>query len=181
MMNFIKNLASNLWLVVICVLLCFMLYKSIKQVESYRMKAEPFERTISDLHQDIDETIIRMNDSISLYQAKVKSLSFSDDNLKARYNDLLKASKLPMMKSAFCYGCHVSLNYLFNDPDIDVHLKRICYRTGGTENPSIMDLLKEVCHILFRNAKNGDLQIYEDGSITRYRKQDIKKIKGKLL
>ena len=94
MMNFIKNLASHLWLVVICVLLCFMLYKSIKQVELYRMKAETFERTISDLHQDIDETIIRMNDSISLYQAKVKSLSFSEDNLKARYNDLLKASKL---------------------------------------------------------------------------------------
>ena len=109
------------------------------------------------------------------------SMSFKVDPEYVSINDLLKASKLPMMKSAFCYGCHVSLNYLFNDPDIDVHLKRICYRTGGTENPSIMDLLKEVCHILFRNAKNGDLQIYEDGSITRYRKQDIKKIRGKLL
>ena len=93
-MMFLKKIISQLWLVAVCVVLVIALYASIKQTNKYRAKAETFERTVSDLHQDIDETIIRMNDSISLYQAKVRSLTFSEDNLKARYNDLLKASKL---------------------------------------------------------------------------------------
>lgn len=54
--------------------------------------ATSFEETITGLQTDIKRERIRLNDSISLYQAEAKVLAFSKKNLEAKYNDLLKAS-----------------------------------------------------------------------------------------
>jgi hypothetical protein len=88
----------------------------------------------------------------------------------------LKNSGLKPLRSAFCFGCHQSLNYLFpNDRSIDVHVKRICYRVGGDENPGILDFIKEVLHIMYKPEFVGDTYLYENGEITNYRKMDYKK------
>lgn len=55
--------------------------------------ATSFEETITGLQTDIKRERIRLNDSISLYQAEAQVLAFSKKNLEAKYNDLLKASK----------------------------------------------------------------------------------------
>lgn len=45
------------------------------------------------MNQEIEYTKIRLNDSIEVYQAEVKSLSFTQNNLQAKYDKLLAASK----------------------------------------------------------------------------------------
>ena len=71
-----------------------MLHHSNIQVRKYKNEADMYENTITDLNQQIKQTEIRMNDSIVLYQAEVKNLNYSVDNLKAKYGKLLKASEL---------------------------------------------------------------------------------------
>jgi hypothetical protein len=61
---------------------------------TYHKKANVLENTISDLHQQIKFAEIQLNDSIKVYQAEVKSLNITKDNLKAKYDKLLNASKL---------------------------------------------------------------------------------------
>ena len=93
-MNLWNKVPTSFWLLIVIGILCYMLHKSHEQVVKYREEADMYENTISDLNQRIKHTEIRMNDSITLYQAEVKSLNYSADNLKAKYNKLLKASQL---------------------------------------------------------------------------------------
>lgn len=89
-----KYLLKNAGPYVIIVILSVALYGSARKAISYNKKAGVLEETISDLNQQIKQTEIRLNDSIAVYQAEVKSLNITHDNLKAKYEDLLKASKL---------------------------------------------------------------------------------------
>lgn len=82
------------WLSVVICVLCCLLHHSALQVRKYKNEADMYENTITDLNQQIKQTEIRMNDSIILYQAEVKNLNYSVDNLKAKYGKLLKASEL---------------------------------------------------------------------------------------
>ena len=74
--------------------LCFILWQTHSQVTKYQNKANTLEATISDLNQEIKYTKIQLNDSIALYQAEVKSLNMTQNNLQAKYNNLLAASKV---------------------------------------------------------------------------------------
>lgn len=82
------------WLSVVICVLCCLLHHSALQVRKYKNEADMYENTITDLNQQIKQTEIRMNDSITLYQAEVRNLNYSVDNLKAKYGKLLKASEL---------------------------------------------------------------------------------------
>lgn len=75
-------------------ILCFALYDANRKASAYHQRANTLETTINDLNQEIEYTKIRLNDSIFLYQAEVKSLNMTHDNLKAKYDRLLAASKV---------------------------------------------------------------------------------------
>jgi len=80
------------WLMVAIGILVGMLHRSHLEVIKYKDESEMFENTISDLNQKIRQTEIRMNDSVMLYQAEVRNLTYSVDNLRSKYDRLLKAS-----------------------------------------------------------------------------------------
>jgi len=93
-MGFWNRIPAWAWLLIVIGILVGMLHRSHMEVVKYRDESEMFENTISNLNQKIRQTEVRMNDSITLYQAEVKNLTYSIDNLQARYGKLLKASKL---------------------------------------------------------------------------------------
>lgn len=82
------------WLLIVVFVLGYSLHQSGLKVQKYKREADVYENTISDLNQQIKQTEIKMNDSITLYQAEVKNLNYSIDNLKAQYSKLLKSSRL---------------------------------------------------------------------------------------
>ena len=88
-----KIILNKFGLYVVIGVLCFFLWQTHSQVTKYQSKANTLEATISDLDQEIKYTKIRLNDSISVYQAEVKNLYFTQSNLQARYDKLLAASK----------------------------------------------------------------------------------------
>lgn len=89
-----KTILKKVWPYLVIALLCVALWESNSRAIQYHRLSNTFENTISDLNQQIKHTQIRLNDSIALYQAEVKNLSYSKNNLKAKYDKLLKASKL---------------------------------------------------------------------------------------
>lgn len=90
----IKSILKKIWPYLVIGLLCIALCESNKRAHSYHKLSNTLESTITDLNQEIKYTQLRLNDSISVYQAEVKSLSFTKDNLEAKYKKLLKASQL---------------------------------------------------------------------------------------
>lgn len=78
-----------------CIFICLLmsLFRTYQKAEAYKIQATTLEATISDLDQEIRYTRIRLNDSIQLYQAEVKSLTYTQKNLKDKYDHLLAASK----------------------------------------------------------------------------------------
>lgn len=90
----LKILFKKFWAYIVIIILSISLCKSMYNVVAYHKKANVLENTISDLHQQIKFTEIQLNDSIKVYQAEVKSLNITKDNLKAKYDKLLNASKL---------------------------------------------------------------------------------------
>ena len=82
------------WLLIVVFVLGYSLHQSGLKVQKYKKEADVYENTISNLNQQIKQTEIKMNDSITLYQAEVKNLNYSIDNLKAQYSKLLKSSRL---------------------------------------------------------------------------------------
>lgn len=88
-----KIILNKFGLYAVIGVLCFLLWQTHSQVTKYQQKANTLEATISDLDQEIKYTKIKLNDSISVYQAEVKNLHFTQSNLQARYDKLLAASK----------------------------------------------------------------------------------------
>ena len=64
-----------------------------RKAASYKEVAQILETTVSDLNQEVKQTRIQLNDSIEVYQAEVRNLTFTQANLKAKYDKLLSASK----------------------------------------------------------------------------------------
>lgn len=93
-MGFWNKIPFSVWLLIAVGVLAYLLYESDIKIGKYKEVANAYESTITDLNQKIRQTEIRLNDSVTLYQAEVKSLNYSMDNLKAKYNKLLKASSL---------------------------------------------------------------------------------------
>lgn len=90
----IKTILKNVGPYVVICLLCMALWSLNGQVEKYHQRSDTLENTISDMNQEMKLTQLRFNDSISVYQAEVKNLTFTKGNLEAKYNKLLKASQL---------------------------------------------------------------------------------------
>lgn len=90
----LKILLKKLWPYIIICALSIALWNSQHKVAKYHRQADMLENTINDLDQQIKLSEIRLNDSITVYQAEVKSLNVTQANLKAKYNELLHASKL---------------------------------------------------------------------------------------
>ncbi len=90
----LKMLFKKFWAYIVIIILSVSLYRSMHNTVTYHKKANVLENTISDLHQQIKFAEIQLNDSIKVYQAEVKSLNITKDNLKAKYDKLLNASKL---------------------------------------------------------------------------------------
>lgn len=80
-------------LLVLCIVLGAGLYSYYEAYHKQKEYATSFEDTITGLQTEIKKETIRLNDSISLYQAEARTLAFSKKNLEAKYNELLKASK----------------------------------------------------------------------------------------
>lgn len=65
-----------------------------KKLHEAKQKSETLETTITDMHQKIDRFEIQINDSTRLHAATVKNLRMTAENIHAKYNDLLAASKM---------------------------------------------------------------------------------------
>lgn len=89
-----KMLLKSFWPYIVIGILSMALWGSLHRTVIWHKQADMLETTISDLNQQIKFTEIRLNDSIRVYQAEVKSLNVTRDNLKAKYDKLLNASKL---------------------------------------------------------------------------------------
>ncbi len=90
----IKTILKSVWPYIVIGLLCLALWESNNRASSYHKRSNTLETTISNLNQEIKRSELRLNDSISLYQAEVQNLNYTKDNLEAKYRELLKASKL---------------------------------------------------------------------------------------
>lgn len=89
-----KTILNKFSLYLIIGALCFSLWQTYCQATKYQQKADTLETTISNLNQEIKYTKIQFSDSIALYQAEVQNLNITHNNLQARYNKLLAASKI---------------------------------------------------------------------------------------
>ncbi len=78
-------------IVIVFVLVGLLNYES-KKAKTYKINAHTLENTISNLNQQIKTSTIRLNDSLLLKQAEVRNLEITNKNLKALYDELLKAS-----------------------------------------------------------------------------------------
>lgn len=79
---------------IVIALLCVILSGNYREIAKHKEIAKSLENTISDLNQEIKYTKIRLSDSIEVYQAAVKSLRMTKDNINAKYENLLKSTKL---------------------------------------------------------------------------------------
>lgn len=78
----------------LCSVLALLLFYYVEESCRQRAYAERFENTIDVLNSKLETSEIRLNDSVSLYQSKVRTLSYSKKNLECEYGELLKASKI---------------------------------------------------------------------------------------
>lgn len=88
-----KSVIKNAIPYLIIVALVIGLKSAWQKAASYKEEAQILETTISDLNQEVKQTRIQLNDSIEVYQAEVRNLTFTQANLKAKYDKLLSASK----------------------------------------------------------------------------------------
>ncbi len=80
------------YLIMIVFVLAGLLNYESKKAKTYKTNAHTLENTISNLNQQLKTSTIRLNDSLLLKQAEVRSLEITNKNLKALYDELLKAS-----------------------------------------------------------------------------------------
>lgn len=89
-----EDMWKRMWAAyLVIVFLLVALFGVLKKAEQYHRQAEQLEQTICDLDQEVKQTTIRLNDSISLWQAEAVNLTVSQKIIRERYNKLLKASK----------------------------------------------------------------------------------------
>ncbi len=89
-----NTILRKVWPYIVMILLCVALWESNSRAVKYHKQSDTLENTITDLNQEIKHIRLCLNDSVAVYQAEIKNLNFTKDNLKAKYDKLLKASKL---------------------------------------------------------------------------------------
>lgn len=82
------------WPYILLVVMGVALWDSYQKAGKYRERSQTLETTITDMEQKVKQTEVRLNDSVTLYQAEVKSLKYTNDNVQAKYNNLLYAMSL---------------------------------------------------------------------------------------
>lgn len=90
METFKKQLVWYLVIIVVA-LACLLSYES-KRAKIYKAKTNTLESTISSLNQQIKTSTIKLNDTLLLKQAEVRSLEITNKNLRSLYDELLRAS-----------------------------------------------------------------------------------------
>lgn len=90
----LKVILGKTWQYIVIAGLCLAVWHTGTQVERYKQATNTLENTINDLNQEIKQTQICLDDTIKVYQAEVNNLIVTKDNLQAKYNKLLSASKL---------------------------------------------------------------------------------------
>ncbi len=90
----IRQLIRGLYPYLIIAVLGYALWDSVNRSKRYHQLAQSLEATVTDLNQEIKYTQLRLNDSISVYQAEVRALRMTEKNIQARYDRLLSASKI---------------------------------------------------------------------------------------
>lgn len=88
-----KLLFSKYGIYLVLGVMFYALWYYANQASVYHQKAEDLELTINDLSQNLTKTKIRLNDSVSICMAEIKSLTMTKDNIQARYDQLLKSTK----------------------------------------------------------------------------------------
>ena len=80
----------------ICMLAMASIYANQMRIKynAEKERSKAFENTISGLNQKIDTFKVVMQDSISLYAARVENLKMTKKNIQDRYDDLLKSTKI---------------------------------------------------------------------------------------
>lgn len=86
-----KSLIKKIAPILILGLMCLVIYNSAHKARVYKDKAESLELTISDLDQEVKKTRVMLNDSVSVYQAEVKNLKMTENNIRSKYHQLLVA------------------------------------------------------------------------------------------
>lgn len=89
-----KSIFTNAGYCTVIVLLLWGLGCSERKANKHLELATNLEATISDLNQEIQYEKLRLNDSIEVYQAQVKSLTYTQNNLQNKYARLLSETKL---------------------------------------------------------------------------------------
>lgn len=91
--NFVTTKLSGILIVVFITLICYSFNVS-KRLHEAKQKSKALETTITDMHQKMQSLEIRMNDSTKLHAAIVKNLRMTSENVQAKYDELLAASKI---------------------------------------------------------------------------------------
>lgn len=90
MENFKKQLVLYMFIIIIA-LACALEYET-KMAKKYKDSANTLENTISNLNQKAKISEIKINDSVVVKQAEVKSNEITKKNVQSLYGDVLKAS-----------------------------------------------------------------------------------------
>lgn len=80
------------YMLAIIIVLAIALNYETEMAKKYKKSANTLENTISDLNQKIKLSDIKINDSVIVKQAEVKSLAITKKNAEALHGDILKAS-----------------------------------------------------------------------------------------
>ena len=91
--NFVMTKFSGILIVVFITLICYSFNVS-KRLHEAKQKSKALETTITDMHQKMQSLEIRMNDSTKLHAAIVMNLRMTSENVQAKYDELLAASKI---------------------------------------------------------------------------------------
>ena len=91
-----NDIMSKFTGVFIIALLAFVWYSAdvTKRLNDARRKAKALETTITDMGQKMRTFEVRMNDSTRLHAAEVNNLRMTAENVQAKYDALLAASKI---------------------------------------------------------------------------------------
>lgn len=88
-----KKILLKIFPILILVGSLYVGWQTYEKGKSYHSKVSILESTINNLSQEIVQTRLKLNDSIAIYQAEIKSLQITKNNLEVKYGNLLELSK----------------------------------------------------------------------------------------
>ena len=105
------------------------------------------------------------------YFNEIANLDRIPDENYISINEIFEKAGFKKLKNPFEYGCHADISKIFKDLDVEVHVKRQCYKHGGTDAPGRAARIKEWIKFHFlKDAMDDELYIYENGMCSKDRK-----------